>query len=264
MDDSVTRELLNALNGLGTNYQEQVFRSVLRGERPSLNPERAHREGGFVERERRPYSVAPTPMDTANLSSAYDPVTSDAPSSMRRALAEELASIFLNTSNESGSPNFFHGGTHTADRNGTYRPGSAWSALFGNGDIFRDDGDDGEMQVFEGHIDSNGRWVFSTWEGDHGQANHLTASQIVRLPHVIYAREDGVSEADATCGVCQCEYVNEQILIRLPCRHCFHQECVTPWLESHDTCPMCRAQVIVPTPTSAEKEGDEPEPPLSP
>lgn len=29
----------------------------------------------------------------------------------------------------------------------------------------------------------------------------------------------------------------------LDCQHLFHRECILPWFERHDTCPICRKAV---------------------
>ncbi|CAB9529766.1 protein ligase RNF126 [Seminavis robusta] len=48
---------------------------------------------------------------------------------------------------------------------------------------------------------------------------------------------------DTNCLVCQQEYQNEESLRKLRCGHCFHQQCVDPWILKHDFCPVCRKAI---------------------
>jgi Ring finger domain/PA domain len=48
---------------------------------------------------------------------------------------------------------------------------------------------------------------------------------------------------ETACSICQDDMeVGEQIL-KLHCRHCYHTACVMSWLESHNTCPLCRHEM---------------------
>lgn len=52
------------------------------------------------------------------------------------------------------------------------------------------------------------------------------------------------ADAEAKCLVCQCDYEEGEQLRRLPCNHCFHQECVDEWLLEKDICPYCRESIV--------------------
>ncbi|MCL7036664.1 hypothetical protein MKW94_002020 [Papaver nudicaule] len=42
------------------------------------------------------------------------------------------------------------------------------------------------------------------------------------------------------CAVCMDEFIVEEKVTFLPCLHYFHGNCVLPWLNIHNTCPLCR------------------------
>mmetsp|Transcript_16972 Transcript_16972/g.28718 ORF Transcript_16972/g.28718 Transcript_16972/m.28718 type:complete len:176 (-) Transcript_16972:210-737(-) len=37
--------------------------------------------------------------------------------------------------------------------------------------------------------------------------------------------------------------LGETDIIEMPCEHTFHQECLLPWLEQHNSCPTCRHEL---------------------
>lgn len=50
-------------------------------------------------------------------------------------------------------------------------------------------------------------------------------------------------EADETCPICLEALTND--IVKTPCQHFFHRECITKWLavDNISTCPDCRAQI---------------------
>ncbi|KAJ0244625.1 hypothetical protein HA466_0192300 [Hirschfeldia incana] len=64
-------------------------------------------------------------------------------------------------------------------------------------------------------------------------------SVVEGLPVVELALEEG----DMVCAVCKDEMVLEEEVRRLPCRHLYHGECITPWLGIRNTCPVCRFEL---------------------
>jgi hypothetical protein len=62
---------------------------------------------------------------------------------------------------------------------------------------------------------------------------------VAALPRSTYITGGGAAEDEQnTCAVCQTEYAEGDRLVHLPCLHRYHDECVTPWLEGHKSCPI--------------------------
>ncbi|XP_037886209.1 RING-H2 finger protein ATL70-like [Glossina fuscipes] len=71
----------------------------------------------------------------------------------------------------------------------------------------------------------------------------LRTSQINMLPSYEY-NVDKSCDNQAYCAVCINDLVSKELIRKLPCGHNFHAECLDKWLQSHETCPMCRTRVI--------------------
>jgi hypothetical protein len=46
-----------------------------------------------------------------------------------------------------------------------------------------------------------------------------------------------------TCSVCKEDFIIGSKMMDLPCNHYFHEECIMPWLNQHDSCPICRFEL---------------------
>ncbi|XP_021528377.1 E3 ubiquitin-protein ligase RNF115 isoform X2 [Aotus nancymaae] len=62
--------------------------------------------------------------------------------------------------------------------------------------------------------------------------------KITSLPTVTVTQEQ--VDTGLECPVCKEDYTVEEEVRQLPCNHFFHSSCIVPWLELHDTCPVCR------------------------
>ena len=64
------------------------------------------------------------------------------------------------------------------------------------------------------------------------------------------------SDANLQCSVCWDDFKLEEDVRQLRCEHIFHEDCIIPWLELHNTCPVCRKEQEDESAGSAETAGD--------
>lgn len=67
-------------------------------------------------------------------------------------------------------------------------------------------------------------------------------SAIEKLPSVKVDKE--MLESDySDCAVCKDGFELDEEVKKLPCKHMYHPDCILPWLELHNTCPVCRFEL---------------------
>jgi len=68
-----------------------------------------------------------------------------------------------------------------------------------------------------------------------------------------YAPEnvDGPTPEAPICIICLSHFKQQQLISQSRnsgCKHLFHQDCITAWLEKHDDCPVCRDTYLIESP----------------
>ena len=73
--------------------------------------------------------------------------------------------------------------------------------------------------------------------------NSRRVNNNVSLPET---KLDNISSLDSEkkrCLICLCDYIIGDKVINLPCIHMYHSECIKSWLNSHDSCPLCKIKI---------------------
>nr|XP_043617621.1 E3 ubiquitin-protein ligase RING1-like [Erigeron canadensis] len=67
-------------------------------------------------------------------------------------------------------------------------------------------------------------------------------SAVEKLPNVKITKE--LLESDySDCAVCKDSFELDEEVKQLPCKHMYHPDCILPWLELHNSCPVCRFEL---------------------
>ncbi|KAK9063854.1 hypothetical protein SSX86_017726 [Deinandra increscens subsp. villosa] len=62
----------------------------------------------------------------------------------------------------------------------------------------------------------------------------------------VYTTQGKIADGEEaeTCTICLDEFGENEKVGMLECRHKFHSECITSWLLSKNSCPMCRSTAL--------------------
>ncbi|XP_055961826.1 E3 ubiquitin-protein ligase SIRP1-like [Mercurialis annua] len=110
-----------------------------------------------------------------------------------------------------------------------------WEGWECNGDDQNEDGDEDEIMA---ELESMG-------DGDILNNNKRTAtkSSIENLERVVLK---DIADSSKSCTICIKEIVVGTEVIRMPCSHLYHKDCIVEWLEKYShSCPICRYEMPV-------------------
>lgn len=66
---------------------------------------------------------------------------------------------------------------------------------------------------------------------------------VENLPLVELKMENVLTEEVVVCAVCKDKFSMEEKVRKLPCGHYYHDDCILPWLNIRNTCPVCRYEL---------------------
>jgi hypothetical protein len=61
---------------------------------------------------------------------------------------------------------------------------------------------------------------------------------VLKLCEIVIVNED----RDNECSICLESSINK--FMKLNCDHLFHEKCIKKWIENHNSCPICRDDII--------------------
>ncbi|KAJ7970179.1 E3 ubiquitin-protein ligase RING1 [Quillaja saponaria] len=67
-------------------------------------------------------------------------------------------------------------------------------------------------------------------------------SAVEGLP-VIRISEELLASDSSQCAVCKDTFELGEEAKQIPCKHIYHSDCILPWLELHNSCPVCRYEL---------------------
>ncbi|RYR49545.1 hypothetical protein Ahy_A07g036058 [Arachis hypogaea] len=87
---------------------------------------------------------------------------------------------------------------------------------------------------------------------DTSSKSSATAVPVILVTSALLSQLDPTGVV--SCAVCKDDIEIDEEAKQLPCNHLYHSDCITPWLELHDSCPLCRFRLSA---AEEEAEGEE-------
>ncbi|XP_066380326.1 E3 ubiquitin-protein ligase RING1-like [Miscanthus floridulus] len=85
-------------------------------------------------------------------------------------------------------------------------------------------------------------------------------SALSSLPDVVVTHTMVAAAEGAECAVCKEDFSPGEVAKQMPCKHIYHTDCIVPWLELHNSCPICRFELPTDDPDYEGRKVSNPQP----
>jgi E3 ubiquitin-protein ligase RNF115/126 len=85
-------------------------------------------------------------------------------------------------------------------------------------------------------------------------------SALSSLPDVVVTDAMVAAAEGAECAVCKEDFSPGEVAKQMPCKHIYHTDCIVPWLELHNSCPICRFELPTDDPDYEGRMASNPQP----
>ncbi|CAM0950293.1 unnamed protein product [Alopecurus aequalis] len=93
----------------------------------------------------------------------------------------------------------------------------------------------GEQRREEEHPQQSHHEEESFWPGRGVPASRKAVEELMETTWAAAG-----SRLQTECAVCLTDFEAEDKVSTMPCNHCFHQGCISEWLQVSCVCPLCR------------------------
>ncbi|KAL5995425.1 hypothetical protein ACLOJK_025486 [Asimina triloba] len=195
--------------------------SLLATSSPPLSCPQCH--GDFLEHMDSPNpNPNPSPSPTPNPTLTLNPNPNSNPAA---------ACLFSSSASHEGVP-FSDSSDSDADLPQTFRLGTPFH--FNNIVVLDDESNDSGDAA-----DGGGGGGGVTLRHASGGSCPASRASVASIPTVVISGSQLESDT-LLCAVCKDEFAADAEAKQLPCKHFYHPDCILPWLEHHNSCPVCR------------------------
>ena len=94
---------------------------------------------------------------------------------------------------------------------------------------------------------------------DQPNVDEMTYEQLLELEEQMGSVSNGLNEEEVKnlkhekkiknkyledkCIICQYNFIELESIVSLPCKHCFHFNCLKPWIDKQHYCPLCKTNI---------------------
>ena len=71
-------------------------------------------------------------------------------------------------------------------------------------------------------------------------SNGLNEEEVKNLKHDKFIKNKYLEDK---CIICQYNFIELESIVSLPCKHCFHFNCLKPWIDKQHYCPLCKTNI---------------------